>query len=124
MDNCGGYRACTILRISELQPCESPPKHYAAQFDITRNRPRRFLEWKTLRSWGKLPDRGACVSGFLLRVARESAGLTQAQLALRLEVTQQAVAQAERWDSNPSVAFIKRWAEACGTRLEIRFSIQ
>ena len=88
--------------------------------NLTRNRPRRFLEWKTLRSWGKLPDREACVSGFLLRDARESAGLTQAQLAEKLEVTQQAVARAERWGSNPTVGFIRRWAKACGTRLEFR----
>ena len=94
----------------------------AAGPNLTRRRPRSFLEWKMLRAWGKLPDREACVSGFLLRVARESAGLTQTRLAEKLEVTQQAVAQAERWDSNPTVAFINRWANACAKRLEIRFS--
>jgi hypothetical protein len=30
-----------------------------------------------------------------------------------------AVAQAERWQSNPSVDFIQRWAEACGAKLRL-----
>ena len=88
--------------------------------DLTRRRPRSFLEWRTLREWGKLPERESSVPGFLLRVAREEAGLTQTELARMLGVTQQAVAQAERWESNPTIAFVKRWAGACNRRLEIR----
>ena len=87
---------------------------------LTRRRPRAFLEWQKLRDWGKLPDREADVSGYLLRVARESAGLTQAQLAEVLGITQQAVARAERWSSNPTVGLIRRWARACGKRLELQ----
>jgi len=90
--------------------------------NLTRHRPRSFLEWRTLRGWGKLPNRESSVPGYLLRTAREEAGITQAQLALKLGVTQQAVAQAERWDSNPSIAFIKRWADACNHRLELQLS--
>jgi len=88
--------------------------------NLTRRRPRDFVEWRTLRDWGKLPEREASVPGYLLRVVREKAGLTQAQLAHSLGVTQQAVAQAERWESNPTIAFIERWAEACNHRLEIK----
>jgi len=88
--------------------------------NLTRRRPRNFVEWRTLRNWGKLPEREASVPGYLLRVVREEAGLTQAELARSLGVTQQAVAQAERWESNPTVGFIERWAEACNRRLEIR----
>jgi DNA-binding XRE family transcriptional regulator len=88
--------------------------------DLTRRRPRSFLEWRTLREWGKLPERESSVPGYLLRVAREEAGLTQTELARLLGVTQQAVAQAERWESNPTIAFVKRWATACNRRLEIR----
>jgi DNA-binding XRE family transcriptional regulator len=91
---------------------QSPP-------NLTRRRPRSFVEWRTLRDWGRLPEREMAVSGYLLRVARESAGLTQAKLAARLGVSQQAVAQAERWESNPTVAFIQRWSSACNRRLEI-----
>jgi DNA-binding XRE family transcriptional regulator len=87
---------------------------------LTRRRPRSFVEWRTLRDWGKLPEREASVPGYLLRVAREEAGLTQAELARSLGVTQQAVAQAERWESNPTIAFVERWAAACNRRLEIR----
>ena len=89
---------------------------------LTRRRPRAFLEWKTLRGWGKLPDREAEVPGYLLRIARESAGLTQAQLAEQMGITQQAVARAERWASNPTIAFMRRWARACGRSLELRFA--
>ena len=88
--------------------------------NLTRRRPRSFLEWRTLREWGKLPERESSVTGYLLRVAREDAGLTQAELARSLGVTQQAVAQAERWESNPTIAFISRWAAACNCRVEIR----
>ena len=88
--------------------------------NLTRRRPRSFVEWRTLRDWGKLPEREASVPGYLLRIAREEADLTQAQLALSLGVTQQAVAQAERWESNPTIAFVERWAAACNRKLEIR----
>jgi DNA-binding XRE family transcriptional regulator len=94
-----------------------------ATSNLTRRRPRAFLEWRTLRSWGKLPDREADVPGYLLRTIRESAGLTQTQLAEKLRITQQAVARAERWSSNPTVGFIKRWARACGRKLEIRLPL-
>ena len=88
--------------------------------NLTRRRPRSFVEWRTLRDWGKLPEREASVPGYLLRIAREEADLTQAQLALTLGVTQQAVSQAERWESNPTIAFVERWAAACNRKLEIR----
>jgi len=59
-------------------------------------------------------------AGDLLRKAREKAGLTQTELASRLGHTQQAVAQAERAESNPTVSFLRRWARACGRSLSIR----
>jgi transcriptional regulator with XRE-family HTH domain len=79
-----------------------------------RRKPRSWIEWKTLRAWGKLPPWEENPVGYLLREARESAGLTQAELAQRLGRSQQAVAQAERWQSNPTIAFTKRWALATG----------
>ena len=86
---------------------------------LTRRRPRSFLEWRQLRAWGKLPARESNVPGYLLRTAREEAGLTQSQLASKLGITQQAVGRAERWGSNPTVGLMSRWARACGRRLEI-----
>jgi DNA-binding XRE family transcriptional regulator len=52
-------------------------------------------------------------------MVREEAGLTQRQLADELATTQQAVAQAERWTSNPSVNFMKRWGRACGKLIRV-----
>ena len=86
---------------------------------LVRRRPRRFAEWKALRRWGKLPSWEPEPVGYLLRLARERAGLTQGELAQRLGSSQQAVAQAERWQGNPTADFMRRWASACGARLEI-----
>jgi transcriptional regulator with XRE-family HTH domain len=58
--------------------------------------------------------------GFLLREARYDAGLSQRMAADRLGVTQQAVSRAERWDSNPTIALMRRWLAICGIQLEIR----
>jgi DNA-binding XRE family transcriptional regulator len=86
---------------------------------LIRRRPRSFIEWSTLRRWGKLPPWEVDVPGFLLREARHAAGLTQAMLADRLGITQQAVSQAERWNSNPTIDVVRRWLAVCGQRLEL-----
>jgi predicted RNase H-like HicB family nuclease/DNA-binding XRE family transcriptional regulator len=54
-----------------------------------------------------------------LRWARLDAGLTQAQLAARAGVSQQQVAKLERPGANPSVATLRKIAEALGARLEL-----
>jgi DNA-binding XRE family transcriptional regulator len=84
---------------------------------VRRRRPRAYAEWRALRRWGELPAWEEAPPGYLLREAREAAGLTQQQLARRLDCTQQAVAQAERSQANPTVNLVRRWAEATGTRL-------
>ncbi len=84
-----------------------------------RGRPRSFLEWSSLRRWGKLPETERDRPGYLLRLARVDAGLTQAQLAERVGITQQAVSRAERWSSNPTVGLMRRWLAACGRRLRL-----
>jgi len=86
---------------------------------LTRRRPRSFVEWRQLRDWGKLPDREANVPGYLLRIARAEGGFTQAQLATKLGVSQQAIARAEKWTSNPTIEFMNRWVRACGRHLQI-----
>jgi len=55
----------------------------------------------------------------LIRQARRSAGLTQAQLALRLGTTQGAVAQLERAGANPTIARLDEALQAAGHRLEL-----
>jgi len=89
--------------------------------DVRRRRPRCYAEWEALRRWNKLPEWEDAPIGFLLRAAREQAGWTQAQLGRRLRTSQQAVAQAERPDSNPTVGFVRRWLESLpgGQRLKI-----
>jgi DNA-binding XRE family transcriptional regulator len=87
---------------------------------LRRTRPRSFIEWKTLRRWGKLPPWEADSAGYLLRLAREEADFTQENLAQLLRCSQQAVAQAERWSSNPTVDFLRRWAKECGATVQLR----
>lgn len=100
---------------------QAPPRREVPPLPpgIRRTRPRDYVEWQTLRRWGKLPAWEAVFPGYLLREARERAGLTQRELAERLGCSQQAVAQAERPLSNPTVAFLQAWADAVGGRLEI-----
>ncbi len=87
--------------------------------DLTRSRPRAFEEWKALKSWGRLPVWEQDIPGYLLRTAREDSGFTQGILGAKLGISQQAVAQAERWASNPSVYFMRRWSRACGFGFKI-----
>jgi DNA-binding XRE family transcriptional regulator len=81
--------------------------------------PRDFAEWKALRRWKKLPDAERNIPGYLLRLMREKAKLTQAALALRLGITQQAIAHAERWTSNPTLLFLSQWTRACGADFDL-----
>jgi transcriptional regulator with XRE-family HTH domain len=55
----------------------------------------------------------------LLREARIEAGLTQAQLARRLGVSQAAVAKLERPQANPTIATLEHVLEATGRRLTL-----
>jgi transcriptional regulator with XRE-family HTH domain len=57
--------------------------------------------------------------GRLLADARRRAGLTQAELARRLAISQAAVAQLEQPDSNPRVATLDRALRAAGAELMI-----
>jgi DNA-binding XRE family transcriptional regulator len=86
--------------------------------NVRRREPRSCLEWKTLRRWKMLPEWEEIVPGYVLREAREDAGLTQVEMGRRLGCSQQAVAQSERWESNPTVAFAREWARALGKELD------
>lgn len=57
----------------------------------------------------------------LLIEARTQAGLTQAQLAERIQMTQSAVARFESGRIHPSTSTLKKIAQATGTRLKISF---
>ena len=89
---------------------------------IKRRRPRVYLEWATLRRWGKLPAWEESPVGYLLRETRERAGLSQAALAEKLGCRQQAISQAERAYSNPTVHFLREWARALGATLQLEIA--
>src|SRR5688572_26351851 len=55
----------------------------------------------------------------VVKQAREAAGLTQAELARRLDVTQPVVARLERAGANPRLATLERVVAATGRTLEI-----
>ena len=84
---------------------------------VGRKRPRAYEEWQALERWGRLSETERLVPGFLLRGAREAAGLSQQQLADRFGCSQQAVSQAEKWHSNPTVDFMESWARETGCQL-------
>ena len=54
-----------------------------------------------------------------LRMAREDAGLTQAQLAKRVGVTQPVIAALEHPDSNPTIQTLEKVARALGANLQV-----
>ena len=53
--------------------------------------------------------------------ARATAGLTQEQLAQRMETTQSVIARLESGRTRPSTQTLERLATATGTRLKISF---
>ena len=53
--------------------------------------------------------------------ARASAGLTQEQLAQRMDTTQSVIARLESGRTRPSTQTLERLAAATGTRLKISF---
>ena len=72
-----------------------------------------------MKRWGRLPRPEHLVPGYMLREARNAANLSQQELAQRLGCSQQAVSQAERWQSNPTVEFMESWARETGVQLRI-----
>ena len=53
--------------------------------------------------------------------ARTNAGLTQAQMAERMQTTQSVVARLESGRAHPSTRTLEKLAEATGTQLKISF---
>lgn len=109
----GEYSRRVVEPTSTALPFELPR--------LGRKRPRDYEEWRALKSWGRLPRQERLVPGFLLREARERANLSQQELALHLGCSQQAVSQAERWQSNPTVGFMESWA--LETRCELKVEL-
>lgn len=72
--------------------------------------------------WDALKDEFAALD--VLLEARRNAGLTQAEVASRMGVSQPALARVEASlgsrKHSPSLATLRKYAEACGKHLEIR----
>ncbi len=56
----------------------------------------------------------------LVREMRKRAGLTQVELAQRLDTTQSAIARLERGVGHPTLERLSQIAEACGLELQVR----
>lgn len=54
--------------------------------------------------------------------ARREKGLTQAQLAKKIDSKQSVISRLEKGNANPTLSFLKKIAEALNTHLEIRFT--
>lgn len=89
-----------------------------------------MTEWPTLRDrlladpavraeYEALADEFALVEELIK--ARAHSGLTQEEIARRMGTTQSVVARLESGRSMPSTRTLKKYAEATGTRLVIRF---
>ena len=78
----------------------------------------RFMEDPEFREEYVRVDEEYALVEALVR-ARTEAKLTQTELAQRLGTTQSAVARLEGGRVSPSIATLRRYAEATGTRLSV-----
>ena len=60
--------------------------------------------------------------GVVLRQARESAGLTQEEVARRLNTTKSAISRIENHADDVRLSTLKRYAEAVGANLQIKLA--
>jgi len=60
--------------------------------------------------------------GVILRQAREAAGLTQDEVAQKLQTKKSAISRIENHADDVRLSTIRRYAEAVGTSLQIRLS--
>ena len=80
---------------------------------------KRLMENAEFREEYALADQEEYALVAALIRARTEAKLTQAELAERLGTTQSAVARLEGGRVSPSIATLRRYAEATGTRLTV-----
>ena len=82
-----------------------------------------FQEWRKdpdyVREFAALEDEFALAEQFIK--ARASAGLTQKELAERMQTSQAYIARLEGGKEKPSTRTLQRFAEATGHRVSIRF---
>jgi len=99
---------------TKFSPVAFNPKGYATK--------RRKADPKFAKAYDALDDEFAALAALLK--ARTAAGLTQAEIASRMGVSQPVVARIEaslgKKDHSPSLNTLRRYAEACGMKLVIQ----
>ena len=99
---------------NKFSPVAFDPKGYAAK--------RRKTDAKFAVAYDAFEDEFAALAALLK--ARAAAGLTQAEVASRMGVSQPVVARIEsslgKKDHSPSLNTLRRYADACGMKLVIQ----
>lgn len=82
-----------------------------------------FTEWRRdpayAKAYAALEDEFALAAALI--DARGQAGLSQADVARKMETSQPAIARLEGGRGNPSIRTLQRYAKVTGTRLRIAF---
>jgi DNA-binding XRE family transcriptional regulator len=99
---------------NKFSPVPFAPKSFAAK--------RRKADAKFAAAYDALEDEFTALAALLK--ARAAAGLTQAEVASRMGVSQPVVARIEaslgKRDHSPSLNTLRRYADACGMKLVIQ----
>ena len=102
------------MESDRYKPVPFDPKQYATD--------RRKVDPAFAAAYGALEDEFAVLDALLK--ARNAAGLTQAQVASRMGVSQPVVARIESSlgskKHSPSLNTLRRYASACGMKLQIQ----
>ena len=103
-----------MTEATKFSPVAFNPKGYAVK--------RRKADPKFAKAYDALDDEFAALAALLK--ARTAAGLTQAEIASRMGVSQPVVARIEaslgKKDHSPSLNTLRRYADACGMKLVIQ----
>ena len=107
-----------MTAVHQFNPVPFDPKDYANQ--------RRKTDTKFAVAYDALEDEFAALAALLK--ARATAGLTQAEVATRMGVSQPVVARIEsslgKKNHSPSLNTLRRYADACGMKLVIQMVAQ
>ena len=107
-----------MTAVHQFNPVPFDPKDYANQ--------RRKTDTKFAVAYDALEDEFAALAALLK--ARAAAGLTPAEVATRMGVSQPVVARIEsslgKKDHSPSINTLRRYADACGMKLVIQMVAQ
>ena len=100
----------------------SNEKYRPVPFDPKSEIERELADPKFREAWESIQDEFSALDALLS--ARKTAGLTQEQVAARMGVSQPSLARIESTlgsrKHSPSIETLRKYARACGKRLEIK----